>query len=116
MILQSELLKSFNAHENNVAIEEAGERVTYADLLVSANKVTKWLLERKVTPGARIGVSLESVSQIVSAIIGIINARCTFILLDERLPEVRLSAMMEELNLECLILSRPSDRASFASV
>ncbi|MCX2492859.1 amino acid adenylation domain-containing protein [Pedobacter sp. PF22-3] len=105
MTFQSKLNRSLQSNRDRVAIEYGDRKITYAALQAEANTVTAYLLERKTPKEAVIGISGLERSDIIAAMIGVINAGCVFVLLDEAWPENRLNLLLKELNLNGLITS-----------
>lgn len=103
MITQNELNKSLKTNSNQIAVEENGKRILYSQILTNANKITNYLLSKKVTEQSNIGIQSTSVVDMVCAMIGIMNARCVFVPLDKTLPHNRLKDMMASLKPACII-------------
>jgi mycobactin peptide synthetase MbtE len=106
MIFQKELLKSLKANGNRIAIENNQDQISYAQLLLNANKVTDLLLTLSLEKETVIGIELRDRPDLISAIIGVMNARCIFVPIDGTLPQKRLEIIREELNLKYLISSK----------
>jgi amino acid adenylation domain-containing protein len=106
MVFQNELTESLKANRARTAIECGNKRISYSELLSLSNKVTQFLLGKHLEKETVVGVFLPDKPLLIGAIIGIANARCTFVPIDGTLPEGRLAAMMGELNLQHLITSR----------
>ncbi|MBL6448219.1 amino acid adenylation domain-containing protein [Fulvivirga sp. 29W222] len=113
MIFQTELIEKLKAGADHKlqAIKTAEKEVGYAELLSTANKITAFLLSKGATDEAIVGVYLKDRCDIICAMVGVMNARCVFVPIDEKLPEARLEKMSENLNLKYLITSKTS--ASF---
>jgi mycobactin peptide synthetase MbtE len=103
MIFQKELLKSLKANGNRIAIENNHRQISYAQLLLNANKVTDLLLSLNLPKETVIGIQLQDRSDLISAIIGVVNARCIFVPIDGTLPQKRLAVIKEELDLKYII-------------
>jgi mycobactin peptide synthetase MbtE len=94
---QSRLLACMRKNKDNVAIEYGDEAITYQELLDRSNAITLALQERDVRPGATVAIALQNRVQFIAAMLGSMNAGVCFAPLDTRLPEVRISSMMQEL-------------------
>jgi len=116
MTLQSELLKSLRVYQNHVAIKESGTQISYNQLLSSSNKMAKFLLAKNQEPGAIIGIALNTISNTISAMIGVLLARCAFVIIDNRLPDKRLSEMISDLKPGCLITDKLVNQGAVAAV
>jgi mycobactin peptide synthetase MbtE len=105
MIFQNELVASMQRNRDNIAIEYGEKRISYLTLSEKAAKVTARLLHVEVPCQTVIGVRLHDRADIISTIIGIMNARCLFYLIDDRLPPARLEKVFSDLGLKYLISS-----------
>lgn len=103
MIFQKELIQSLQLHSNSTAIENGSQHITYSHLSALSNSVTNFLLAQKIEKETVIGIQLTDKVDVIAAVIGVVNARCTFVLIDGTLPEQRLKLLLEELNLEYII-------------
>ncbi|MBL7702878.1 MAG: AMP-binding protein [Ferruginibacter sp.] len=106
MIFQHELIRCLHAHRDKVAIDMDGEQTTYSQLLKKADKITFFLLEKECASESAIGILSGDVPLIISAMIGIANARCQFVPLDPSMPARRQEHMFGELQLKYIITSR----------
>lgn len=82
----------------NVAIEQMGKRITYAELESRANNLANFLTACGALPGEPVAIMLEGRIDIIVSMLAILNARCVFVPLDPALPEKRLQVMMEEVS------------------
>lgn len=103
MIIQEALCKSLLTNSQQIAIEENRSTITYAELLDKANKITGYLQHKNVPEGAYIGIQATTVTDMVSAMLGIMNARCVFVPMNAELPEKRLVGMVSKLELSYLV-------------
>jgi len=107
MIFQFELMKSLLANGERTAIETDTKRISYTQLKASADRVSGFLLKLKqgLTDNAVIGIQTRNRVELIIAMIGVINARCTFVLIDATLPHSRLTRMIRDLNLKNVLRS-----------
>jgi amino acid adenylation domain-containing protein len=105
MIIQKELIKSLQINGDKTAIECDGQSISYAELYGLANKVTRFLTQQKLEKETVVGVQLSDRPALISAMIGILNARCVFVPIDPLLPPHRFRTIVQELNLRYLITS-----------
>ena len=112
MFTQKNLRETLNNFESQIAIEENGQSVTYAELLGQADQVSSYLLERGCRPQARIGICAQDITDWVVCLLGVIRARCVLVPLDASLPERRVSHIVREANLEVILTSKTSLSAS----
>lgn len=103
MIFQKQLVKSLNANRQNTAIEYDGRAISYAGLQTDAHAVTQFLLHKKPEKETVIGIDLKDRSKMITAIMGVSNARCVFVLLDRSLPAARMDQLIAELDLKYVI-------------
>lgn len=112
MTIQEKLIESFNINNMRTAIEYSGNRISYSELFFRSNKITRFLLKQRLDKETIVGVCLQDKTDLIAAIIGIINARCIFVLLDNTLPENRLAELIRDLNLQQIIISKDSSRVA----
>ncbi len=79
-----------------VAIEFAGQPLTYRQLNVRANQLAHYLQERGVGPEVRVGVCLERSLDLVVALLGILKAGGAYVPLDPAYPRERLAFMLQD--------------------
>lgn len=79
-----------------VAIERAGERVTYAELEADSNRLANYLLAAGLAKGETVAFVADDAAEVVTAIIGVLKAGGVFVPLDPRIPAERLRAMISE--------------------
>jgi mycobactin peptide synthetase MbtE len=103
MIFQHELLKSLRSNSKKNAIESAGKALSYAELLNAADKVTVRLLNEGVRPQTMVGIQVIDRIDLICSIIGVLNAGCIFVPIDGTLPEKRLAAITQDLDLNYMI-------------
>ena len=106
MVFQEALNKSLRSFGKRTAIESDDGSFTFDELRVLSGRITRYLLDREPGPEVVIGVQLSDQTKLICSIIGILNARCIFVPLNCDLPDRRLTAMIGDLNLKYLILSK----------
>lgn len=114
MIFQKELLKSLEINSRQTAIEYEGKEISYSSLLSDANRITQFLLSKQLEEETVIGVDLRDKSNLICSIIGIVNARCVFVLLDRSLPSSRMDHLINDLGLQ-YVISAKDTHASLAT-
>ena len=105
MIFQKVLLKSLREGLNNTAIIDANTSYTYQEVLEKANMITHQLLESKTANGTYVGIVVDNRAHFIISMIGIMNAGCVFVPIDDTLPVSRLKEMAKQLELNHLISS-----------
>ena len=79
-----------------VALEYAGERVSYRALNARANRLARRLRARGVGADARVGLCVERSIEMVVALLGILKAGAAYVPLDPAQPLARLLFMVED--------------------
>ena len=106
MVFQTELLKSFEAHCLRVAVEYNGQQVTYSELQELASKITTFIINQRCDELSVIGICIEDRLAQIASIIGCINARCVFVIIDPLIPKPRLNLMIKSADIKLLITSK----------
>lgn len=104
--IQSYIKKSMLEHSDKVAIEAENLSLSYQSLYTQSNLISNALLAGNTTAQEKIGIFIKDKVQIIKALIGCINARCCFVLLDPDMPQARLASIMNGLNLRLVITSK----------
>ena len=105
MTIQQYLRPVLESNKEKVAVEEDGVKISYGDLLLHSGKVSAYLSGLGIQPQSMIGVQSGRTSQIIIAMLGIMDVRCVFVPVDGSLPEQRLKSMLEDLRLCCMLTS-----------
>lgn len=90
-----------------IAVDDAGQLVTYRQLDQWSDAVCAELLAAGVAPGGLIGVLLPRDSRWIAAILGVLKTGCGYVPLDPLYPAERLAMMASDSALT-LVLSEPS--------
>jgi amino acid adenylation domain-containing protein len=88
---------------NAVAVIHEQDCLTYRELDVRANQLANYLREMGVGPDVRVGICLERSTQMMVALLGILKAGGAYVPLDPEYPKERLSFMVQDSGLECLV-------------
>ncbi len=83
------------------------QRLTYAELLVSAQAIAQQLETHGVQPGARVGLHLERTPLALAAMLGIMLCGAAYVPLDPDAPEDRKSFMASEARLSAILSATP---------
>ena len=102
---QEKLREKLLTYADNLAIDSPDSQLTYAELSKQSDAVTQALLAQNLPEQAVVGVYLHNKAAIVASIIGILNARCAFVILDHDLPDGRLESMVSRTRLASVIYS-----------
>jgi amino acid adenylation domain-containing protein len=110
--IQAHLYQRFQESGDCIAIEYGHTRLTYRELEIKAQNITRWLMTRNIKQGRFVGIYLDHKIEFISAIIGILNAGCVFVPLDPQLPEKRIEAMIASAGIQIIF----TDTANFATL
>ncbi|AOM80160.1 non-ribosomal peptide synthetase [Pedobacter steynii] len=102
---QSELYHSMIKHKQQIAIEGDNRSLTYEEVLSRANYITHMLLNENLNPETVVGIMIKDRIQMITAVIGCINARCCFVPIDPDQPIQRQERIADHLDLAYLISS-----------
>ncbi len=91
---QDRLNEQFRQCGDRVAIQYGEVQISYSQLEKKSHRIANRLITEGVTEERFIGVCLDDRIELVSTIIGILLARCVFVILDTRLPRKRLIKML----------------------
>jgi len=79
-----------------LAVEFAGERLTYADLEVRANRLANRLIRLGVTRDDRVAVCLERSIEMPIAVLAVLKAGGGYVAVDPAYPADRIAYMLED--------------------
>lgn len=94
---QHALLESLAAHADKTALESGEKALSFRSVLQRSKAITKILLDKGVSPNMVVSIQTKDRLQLIPAIIGVINARCCFSVLDTTLPASRMTQILESL-------------------
>ncbi|GKT02227.1 amino acid adenylation domain-containing protein [Acidovorax sp. SUPP3434] len=86
-----------------VAIECAGQSLSYGELNLRANRLAHLLLERGIGPERRVAVALERGVDSVVALLAILKAGAAYVPLDLEYPADRIAVMLEDSRADAFI-------------
>jgi amino acid adenylation domain-containing protein len=81
---------------NALAVESAGERLTYAELNERANQLAHYLRRCGVGPEVLVGVCVERSNEMLTALLAVLKAGGAFVPLDPASPPQRLALMLAD--------------------
>jgi amino acid adenylation domain-containing protein len=81
-------------HRDRVAIERGDERISYGALAENSNRLANYLRAAGLRKGDIVGLLADDTIEVITAIIGVLQAGGVFVPLDPRIPEARLRAMI----------------------
>jgi len=83
------------ATPKNVAVQMGAEKQTYQQLDEASNKIARYLLEKGVSVGDKVGLCLDRCMDLMPTILGILKAGGTYIPLDASYPHGRITYIIE---------------------
>lgn len=81
---------------SNIAVQLAGDSLTYEELNSTANQLARCLLGLGITKGQVVGICLENSLEMFVAMLAVFKAGAGYAALDPALPTSRLEAMLED--------------------
>jgi amino acid adenylation domain-containing protein len=96
---------------DTVVVDDGRERTTYAELARRAGLVAAQLAERGVDRGARVGLLLPRGSDLLAAMLGVVQRGAVFVPFDRDQPPERLAKMAAKARL-AVVLCRPGETAA----
>ena len=85
------------------ALSWRGERLSYAELEVRANRLANALRRHGVGPEVRVGICLPRTPDVVVAMLGVLGAGGAYVPLDPAYPRERLGYMLEDAGVALVI-------------
>ncbi|MCP4151524.1 MAG: amino acid adenylation domain-containing protein, partial [bacterium] len=95
--LQNKLARAFDKYAHRIALRYGDTELTYQELESKAAAITNRINRNRIPKGSFIGIYMENRQEIITAIIGILNAGCAFVPLDTTLPAGRLETMIRDI-------------------
>ncbi|HEU4556305.1 MAG TPA: non-ribosomal peptide synthase/polyketide synthase [Longimicrobium sp.] len=96
-----------------VAVEFAGEHLTYAELNARANRLAHHLRALGVGPEARVGICVERGPEMVVGMLAVLKAGGAYLPLDPAYPDERLRYMLDD-GAPAVLLTESALRSLFA--
>ena len=91
---------------NKEAVRFFGTSLTYEELALKSSSLASVLKEQGVKRGDRVGTFMKKSLEAVISLYGIMKAGATFVPLDPLAPPARISSVIEDSGIRCL-LSKP---------
>ena len=85
------------------AVEAEGERLTYAELNVRANRLAHLLREEGVRPGVVVGVFARRSADLVTGLLAVLKAGAAYLPLDPDQPDDRLGFMLADAGVRLVV-------------
>jgi amino acid adenylation domain-containing protein len=96
---------------NAIAAISGGERITYAELDLRANRLAHLVLSQTGGPGKRIGVAVERSIDLLVSLLAVLKAGSAYVPLDLGNRDARLAYMVEDAALAAVIAPAERGRA-----
>ncbi|HVO53074.1 MAG TPA: amino acid adenylation domain-containing protein [Solirubrobacterales bacterium] len=87
-----------------VAVDDGRLSLSYRALGERSDRVAAALLARGVAPGSVVGLALGRSTALVTALIGVLKARCAYLPLNRQYPDERLAFMLEDARAAAVVL------------
>ncbi len=91
---------------SRVALECAGESLTYAQLLLRASSIAWELQARGARPGDRIAICMARSADMLASLLGILLCGCAYVPLDARHPRERIVGALEDAGARLVLTDR----------
>lgn len=110
--IQSRLEKAFEAFKDRTAIRYGNKMLTYDELNKKSDSVRDVLYSKGVEAGTFVGIFSDDKIEFISAVMGILKARCVFVPLDPLHPDQRIEYMIQFTEIKYLLTDNVNyDRA-----
>lgn len=93
-----------SAYPSRVAVKDAADHMTYAQLDEASDVLAEWLSKRSLTPEALVGVLAHRRCQTIVAFLGIMKANLAYLPFDVKIPGKRMEAILSTLPGKSLVL------------
>ena len=80
--------------------------MTYKELNEKANKIANYLINKKIKSDSIIGILIPKSLDTVVLMLAILKINCSYVLIDNNLPNNRIYYMLDNSNVELLITSK----------
>jgi len=87
-----------------IAVRDSSSSLSYGELVAEITSVASRLQAQGLGPGDRIGVMMRRTPQLVSALLGVWEAGCSYVPLDPGYPDGRSVFMMQDAGCRALIV------------
>lgn len=91
------------AHPDDVALISAAGQHSYQQLNQQANQMAHHLIGQGVRPGDVVGLCLSRSPELIASVLAILKTGAAYLPLDPSLPQARLSYMVKESAVRCVV-------------
>ena len=107
-ILHKRFEKQAIEKAEDIALVARDSTLTYAELNEKSNRIANALIGNGVKPKSNVLVMLERGSNLISSILGILKAGCTFVPIDPEYPQERINYIYENSQADYIICNEAS--------
>lgn len=104
-LLQDLLICSSQKYPDKTAVVSGDESISYGDLRKQSEKLATVLIKRGIKRGDRVGMLLPKSIKAILAIHGILMCGATYVPLDIKSPDSRLSYVIMNCGIQCLLVT-----------
>ncbi|WP_310422588.1 amino acid adenylation domain-containing protein [Chamaesiphon sp. VAR_48_metabat_135_sub] len=90
-----------------VAVVDAGQQLTYAELDIQANQVANYLIDLGVQTETFVGICVERSLAMVVGLLGILKAGAAYVPIDPNYPLDRIEYMLQDAQINVLLTQQP---------
>jgi amino acid adenylation domain-containing protein/non-ribosomal peptide synthase protein (TIGR01720 family) len=101
--VQHVLQRSFMEHADRVAVEYEGRSYTYKQVGELASSIAVVLCKMNMPAGERVGIHCADRYHLIATMVGILNARLAFVVLDTGQPRQRIASMISQANIDVVV-------------
>lgn len=106
MTIQEKFQKAFFLYNSKVAIEKNYITLTFKDLEERTKIIATLIKEKRISQKSNIGIFLDEKIEVISVILGILDAGCVFMPLEPSLPLKRIEKMLASTNTTTLFVDK----------
>ena len=96
---------------DDVALVASDATLTYGELNEKSNKIANALIKKGVKPKSNVLIMLNRNSNLISSILGVLKAGCTFVPIDPEYPRERINYIYENSQADYIISNDDSDNS-----
>ncbi|MEV4886450.1 amino acid adenylation domain-containing protein [Chitinophaga ginsengisegetis] len=109
MTIQERLHTSFRQHALNDAVVYNGVAHSYAEMESTINRIANTISSLRLAPGSFVGVFCRNKYLQVCSMVALLKARLAFVPLDPALPDHRLAAMVNSVQMKLILTDQESE-------
>jgi amino acid adenylation domain-containing protein len=96
---------------SDVAVVVQDHSYTFAQLASDVSRMQRFLQQKNIQPGSRIGVQVELSYAYIVSVMAILSADCSFVPLDASYPQQRLEFIAQDADLAATIASQSEEKS-----